>query len=800
MDLKEMQELRAARLKESCGRLMQASATYTPAGVCLLKRAVPALSEGIKKYVAECKSRRGVRPTAYEWLSRIPAEVASLIVCRRILDCVAVTINYTSLCLGVGRLVCDEMDLRRARRLNDEVGGRLKKIARNRASKVRRQKLAKDEAKAAGLTFAQRVTCLRVGQVCVGLFIDHTGLIETKMVSHPTLPGKRLTRVAATQGLLDWIREYHDKVPALLPVWMPLAEPPIHWVSSTGGGYGAAGHGGRLIASGQPEQREAFDAGRGADCLKALNAIQDVPWAVDADVLEVAKAIWAEGHGQAGLPRREPTPFPPRPEPWVDGSVEARNWKRQAAAVATMNDEAKSRAVGTAKTIWAADRMLRAGRIWFPCQFDFRGRVYPRPGSLNPQGADLARGLLRFADGRPMGSSASSGRWLMIHGANCFGIDKVSFEQRLQWVGDNERLILASGEDPLSERWWTSADEPWQFLAFCFEFWRWKQEGDSFISRLPVSVDGSNNGLQLYALLTGDARLATETNVLPSDSPRDIYGVVASRATAALREVASGPAGDAQVSADWLLHTAYPNGLPRKMVKRPVMTLPYGVTRYSAKRYVADFIRADCAERGLAMPVGLNHYAMLSTAGDAVWGVISSFVGPALDCMEWVRGLATKCAEVQKPMVWEAPSGFPVVMRYHKGRTREIQTVVGDRMRYIKIEEHLPEICHKRMASGSAPNFVHSLDASVLVMAVNKAQERGLFALSVVHDSYATVAPDMEALGQCIREAVVDVFDSKPLETLRNAVQETVNAPVSPYQSADEFNIRQVLSSPYFFA
>lgn len=49
---------------------------------------------------------------------------------------------------------------------------------------------------------------------------------------------------------------------------------------------------------------------------------------------------------------------------------------------------------------------------------DFRGRVYPCPPHLNHLGSDMARSLLCFAKGEPLGSNGLN--WL-----------KVSFENAL---------------------------------------------------------------------------------------------------------------------------------------------------------------------------------------------------------------------------------------------------------------------------------------------------------------------------------------------------------------------------------
>lgn len=53
------------------------------------------------------------------------------------------------------------------------------------------------------------------------------------------------------------------------------------------------------------------------------------------------------------------------------------------------------------------------------------------------------------------------------------------------------------------------------------------QSGDpsSYVSHLPVHMDGSCNGLQHYAALGRDVAGGQAVNLLPSDKPQDVYKV-----------------------------------------------------------------------------------------------------------------------------------------------------------------------------------------------------------------------------------------------------------------------------------
>ena len=82
-----------------------------------------------------------------------------------------------------------------------------------------------------------------------------------------------------------------------------------------------------------------------------------------------------------------------------------------------------------------------------PHNLDFRGRAYPIPPHLSHIGDDLARGLLMFAEAKPLGERGL--RWLKIHLANLYGFDKGSFDERVAFVMDRLEDVYDSAENPL---------------------------------------------------------------------------------------------------------------------------------------------------------------------------------------------------------------------------------------------------------------------------------------------------------------------------------------------------------------
>ncbi|MDO3385991.1 hypothetical protein QWI17_09095, partial [Gilvimarinus sp. SDUM040013] len=94
---------------------------------------------------------------------------------------------------------------------------------------------------------------------------------------------------------------------------------------------------------------------------------------------------------------------------------------------------------------------------------------------------------------------------------------------------------LAIAADPFQARGWAdhvgaqAIDKPWQFLAFCLEWKGYCEHGDRFVSKLPIAMDGSCSGIQHFSAMLRDEVGGAAVNLVPSDLPADVYGLVAKK-------------------------------------------------------------------------------------------------------------------------------------------------------------------------------------------------------------------------------------------------------------------------------
>jgi DNA-directed RNA polymerase len=103
-----------------------------------------------------------------------------------------------------------------------------------------------------------------------------------------------------------------------------------------------------------------------------------------------------------------------------------------------------------------------------------------------------------------------------VAGAGLFGeTDKEELAVRRQWVIDNADKIISTANNPLTDTWWTKADKPFSFLAWCMEYrdFALSDFDPKFITTLPIHSDCSNSGLQHYSAMMRDEVGGKATNL-----------------------------------------------------------------------------------------------------------------------------------------------------------------------------------------------------------------------------------------------------------------------------------------------
>lgn len=416
---------------------------------------------------------------------------------------------------------------------------------------------------------------MHLGKLCIDLLIESTGHVE--LIQIPKGKNQTVYHLIPSQETLRWLEKQHQHLELLSPTFLPMIVKPKDWTTPFDGGYiGDLAGKLKLVKTHNPNYLDELANLEMPLVYQAVNMVQSTAWRVNAQVLKVVEDFWQQDIEIAGLPAREdrtprPCPFPRELKPALMEKSQFNtfmDWKREAACVYEQNIINRSKRLLFSKILFVAHKYVHEPEIYFPHALDFRGRVYALPNFLNPQGNDMAKGLLTFAQGKPI-ENENAARWLAIHGANLYGHDKVGFDERVAFIQEMSETIQLIAADPLTYQEWTEADKPWQFLAFCFEWAGFIQQGYGFVSCLPIALDGSCNGLQHFSAMLRDEIGGAAVNLLPSEKPEDIYQRVADVAIQKLKEEAASGSDNVLLATQWLSF-----GVNRKITKRPVMILP----------------------------------------------------------------------------------------------------------------------------------------------------------------------------------------------------------------------------------
>ncbi|CAN4121991.1 unnamed protein product [Withania somnifera] len=572
--------------------------------------------------------------------------------------------------------------------------------------------------------------------------------------------------------------------------YMPMLVPPQNWLGYDKGAY-------LFLPSyimrthGAKQQREAVKRvpkKQLEPVLQALDTLGNTKWRVNKRVLGIVDRIWATGGRLADLVDREDVPLPEEPD--TEDEAEIKKWKWKVKAVKKENCERHSQRCDIELKLAVARKMKDEEGFYYPHNLDFRGRAYPMHPYLNHLGSDLCRGILEFSEGRPLGESGL--RWLKIHLANVYGggVDKLSYEGRAAFSENHLEDIFDSADRPLEgKRWWLGAEDPFQCLATCINISEALRSPspETTISHMPIHQDGSCNGLQHYAALGRDKLGAAAVNLVAGDKPADVYSGIAARVLDIMkRDADKDPATDPNVMHARLLI----NQVDRKLVKQTVMTSVYGVTYIGAR----DQIKRRLKERG-AIENDNELFAAACYAAKTTLTALGEMFEAARSIMSWLGDCAKIIATENHPVRWTTPLGLPVVQPYRKLGRHLIKTS----LQILTLQRETDKVMVKRQRTAFPPNFVHSLDGSHMMMTAIACKEAGL-SFAGVHDSYWTHACDVDQMNRILREKFVELYDAPILENLLESFQQSFpDLEFPPLPERGDFDLREVLESPYFF-
>ena len=501
---------------------------------------------------------------------------------------------------------------------------------------------------------------------------------------------------------------------------------------------------------------------QGETPIAFLNKIQKVGYKINTFIVDVAN--WLEMRGRSVgkfIPIVE-MDLPPKPPDIADNKDSRKAYRRAAAEVMNTNANAFRRSCRTRMTMEAA-RQFKDKTFYIPWSFDYRGRAYPIPAFLTPQDTDFGKALLNFSEETIVTPEAE--KWLAFQVATTYGLDKSPMEERQLWVKHNVPLITLIAEHPYDNiHEWEDVEEPWQFLAACDEYYSCVIKKSKSTTSLPIAIDATCSGLQILAGLSRDKSTAELVNVTRSPIPQDAYKVVAmkSRGEIPLR-----------LREHW----------DRKCCKRVVMTIPYNAKPYSNRTYIRDALK----EKGIE----IDKDELTQTVKAVRDGMHQVVPGP-MAVMKWIEDEVSKAlARGVEELEWVTPSGFVVSQKIMKQKIERLTLqLLGDCQLKVATGDK-DEVDRARHRAATAPNLIHSLDASLLHLATMRFNHP----IALIHDSVLCRATDMTILSTLVRETYMQLFAKH--DYLRDFAKQ-IGAESEPPIIGD-LEPSNVLKSTYFF-
>lgn len=574
--------------------------------------------------------------------------------------------------------------------------------------------------------------------------------------------------VSGTDEVKEQLAEYIKKESIVHPTSLPILIKPLEWtMGDTEGGF-------HHIRTPFLPTRESYHQLPYKTYLDGINKIQGTGFTVNAKLWEFAKLI---GYTDA-IHKTKP-----------------RGWSKDRYRRDCESKKSKNRDMNRIMDI--AKDYMEYPDYWFTMYGDFRGRGYYRQEYFSPQGQDLSKALQNFNVGYRVDKKAL--KWIRVNLANLGGKDDISYKERVKWVKRNESKIREAVSDPEgSKEFIMSADKPWQFLAACIDYVEYLENPDTHLSRLPVGMDGKCNGTQHWCAMLKDLIGGAKVALTDSDKPSDLYSEVLVNLISTLDvTIAKTVVGDpesaeytkAMNNKEWSLHWKDSAGLKRKLVKTPTMTTTYAAGKKAFRGYVTNY----CVDNGIIFsedPIIQKRHVnfMVDEIIKAIDMTVSVKGG-----MRFVQDVVTGIDEVH----FETPIGFHVYMSPKRTFNREFKVRVDGRVRKVTFAYEGDSADNLAIHTGIAPNFVHSMDATHMLMVVNDCPH--ITHWMMIHDQFSCHACFVDDMQKSIRKTFVKLYgETDQLERFRTQLGKTEDDVKLP--TYGDLDITSVLKSKYFFS
>ena len=215
------------------------------------------------------------------------------------------------------------------------------------------------------------------------------------------------------------------------------------------------------------------------------------------------------------------------------------------------------------------------------------------------------------------------------------------------------------------------------------------------------------------------------------------------------------------------------------------MTICYSAKKFSNRRYIKEALK----DKGIEVSK-----EDLSQTVNAVRDAMNTIVPGPMKVMDYIEKEVVKVLkDGRKYLEWTTPSGFTVhqeIMAFDKKHPQRIVLqLMGECTLQLNKLTDEPNIA--RHKSATMPNLIHSLDASLLHLAVQEWDKP----IGLIHDSVLCRATDMPELWILIRKTCNKLFaENDYLKSFAEQIGAEDEPPI-----IGDLKPSEVIESTYFF-
>lgn len=684
---------------------------------------LPEIKSVLAKY-SNTRGRPGYNAIATPFIKDVGARRAAALAVITVVNNFHRPASYQSLAVNIGNDIAIEWSLLQ------EDPALIKQINKYRfgsiGNKRRRDYLCETLAKINGNSLTKIEPTIRaaIGNLLLGI------ICRTKLVELSDVGTKGLTNVLASQDVINHLQESHHVEANSNPILLPrFTASPICTES--------------LIRPQKGQYRNLSTiSSDDSDIVQAATILNHVGWEANKAQLDFIRECSSARSSVLGLPYAFSEEFPRYTDDMDEGRI--KDIKRARAKLYSERNKNRSRRARLLSSLsFLPDYCGK--ECFFTTEADFRGRLYTTSDLVSYQGPDWLRSIWQFKDGVPIQNEEHL-NWLYIHAANCYGYNRSPYSDRIKFIVDRLDVIYSTAENPWEYIMFLKhAKDPFRFLAACREIKLVKDNGWGTPSTMPVQLDATSQGIQIWATLLGDRELMEASNVI-GETPRDIYQEFADTINDCVSDYPD------------IEYCQYfkKNRIDRKLAKGVLMVVSYGGSIYAIR---------DLVDSRSWSPSFRERQWLAKTFWEQAEDV--------LHIITKAQQRLTQCvsehhAETEESVYcWSAPSGVKISQKYLRDKRIRIKDSCGNTIHTYRINTDKPDFTKSSRAF--PPNFIHSLDASILTKAIVQASTKNnITSFMAIHDCIGIHAANVSQMSAVLRESFTKVIESKEAKLFEN--------------------------------